>query len=117
MKGFGAYLKEQRSRRGLSIRKAAALVGVSPSRLGEIERGESYRTLRETRPSRELIESLARAYEIDVNGLLEMAGYQSAAAAPAFSPKARLAIELFESLDPDRQELALEMLKLFSRQG
>ena len=113
MSRFGAYLKELRERQNWTVRKAAAVIGVSPSRLAEIERGESYRTLRETKPSRDLITRMAKAYEVSCDILLELAGYQVNKAMPETTPDARLMLELYESLPPDHKELAIQMLKVF----
>lgn len=112
MSSFGAYLKELRERQGWTVRKAATTIGVSSSRLAEIERGESYRTLRETKPSRDLIVRMAKAYDVSSDVLLELAGYQVNKAMPETTPDARLMLELYTSLPPDRQELAIQMLKV-----
>lgn len=115
MSKFGTYLKELREAKGWTVRKAASMIDVSPSRLAEIERGESYRTLRETMPSRELIGRMAKAYEVSADILLELAGYQVNKAIPEISAEARLVLELFEGLSPERKDLAIQMLRVFAR--
>ena len=64
---LGAFIKEQRTRSALSIRKLADQAGISNPYLSQIERG-----LR--KPSAEILKSLARALEISTESLYERAG-------------------------------------------
>lgn len=50
---FGAYLKHYRSERGLTLRRIAEAVGVDPSYLSRLERGDI------ANPSEEILEGLA----------------------------------------------------------
>ncbi|MEZ5175334.1 MAG: helix-turn-helix transcriptional regulator [Acidimicrobiia bacterium] len=63
----GAFIKEQRERSALSIRKLAELTGVSNPYLSQIERG-----LR--RPSADILRSIADALSIRTETLYEKAG-------------------------------------------
>jgi transcriptional regulator with XRE-family HTH domain len=110
---FGSYLKEQRKARGLTLSKAAELIGISTSRLAEIERGTSYHTDHATRPSRELVEKIAKAFDLPRDMLLIEAGHPVDAVSE-LSPEARRLLLLFETLSPERKRLALGMLRLLA---
>jgi len=64
---LGAFIKEQRTRSALSVRKLADQAGISNPYLSQIERG-----LR--KPSAEILKSIARALEISTETLYERAG-------------------------------------------
>ncbi len=64
---LGTFIKEQRTRSALSVRKLADQAGISNPYLSQIERG-----LR--KPSAEILKSLARALEISTESLYERAG-------------------------------------------
>ena len=64
---LGAFIKEQRTRSALSIRKLADQAGISNPYLSQIERG-----LR--KPSAEILMSIARALDIRTESLYERAG-------------------------------------------
>ena len=64
---LGAFIKEQRTRSALSVRKLADQAGISNPYLSQIERG-----LR--KPSAEILKSIARALEISTESLYERAG-------------------------------------------
>lgn len=64
---LGAFIREQRERRALSVRRLADLAGVSNPYLSQIERG-----LR--RPSAEILRGISRALAIPVEALYERAG-------------------------------------------
>ena len=63
----GAFIKEQRERSSLSIRKLAELTGVSNPYLSQIERGIR-------KPSAEILRSIAGALSIRTETLYETAG-------------------------------------------
>jgi transcriptional regulator with XRE-family HTH domain len=63
----GTFIKEQRERSSLSIRKLAELTGVSNPYLSQIERGIR-------RPSAEILRSIASALSIRTETLYEKAG-------------------------------------------
>ncbi len=63
----GVFIKEQRERSSLSIRKLAEMTGVSNPYLSQIERGIR-------RPSAEILRSIADALSIQTETLYEKAG-------------------------------------------
>ena len=71
---LGTYLRQLRSARNLSLRKAAAGVGVSASRLGELEANRSRVTHKATKPATDLLIKLARFYDQPLGTLLALAG-------------------------------------------
>lgn len=64
---IGAFIREQRERSALSLRKLAERAGISNPYLSQIERG-----LR--KPSADILKSLARALSISAETLYERAG-------------------------------------------
>ncbi|MDQ3783108.1 MAG: helix-turn-helix transcriptional regulator [Actinomycetota bacterium] len=64
---LGAFIRDQRERSAMSLRKLAETAGISNPYLSQIERG-----LR--RPSAEILKSLARALSISAETLYERAG-------------------------------------------
>jgi transcriptional regulator with XRE-family HTH domain len=69
MNSFGAYLKELRKSRRLSLKQVEAKAGVSNAYLSQLERG-----LRKP-PHPEILQRLAKAYEVPVEDLLREAGF------------------------------------------
>ncbi|HEX5069474.1 MAG TPA: helix-turn-helix transcriptional regulator [Vicinamibacterales bacterium] len=72
-RGFGSYLRHQREQRrgkdaAFSVRQVAARVGIEPSYLSKIERGE------QPPPSEETIAAIARELDEDTDVLLALAG-------------------------------------------
>lgn len=113
---FGSYLKAQRKARGWTLKEAADRIGTSTSRLAEVERGKSYHTEHATRPSRDLVERMAKAYELPADLLLIEAGY-TPSPAKELSPEASRMLLLFESLPLDRRQLALGILRLMAEEA
>lgn len=64
---LGDFIRDQRERSALSLRKLADLAGISNPYLSQIERG-----LR--KPSAEILQSIARALSIRAEALYERAG-------------------------------------------
>lgn len=111
LSGFGAQVRAKREMLGWTVRDAAPRLGISRSRLSEIERGQSYSTGNPTRPSRELVEKIAEVYGLPLELLLVLAGYPEEAPLE-LSPASRDMLVLFERLTPDGQRLALGMLRM-----
>ena len=63
----GSYIRQQRERSAISLRKLAERAGISNPYLSQIERG-----LR--KPSAEILKSIARALSISAETLFERAG-------------------------------------------
>jgi transcriptional regulator with XRE-family HTH domain len=59
---LNSLLRDLRDSRGESLRSAARALGVDPSHLSRIERGEKY-------PSRDLQERVARHYDVNPDDL------------------------------------------------
>lgn len=64
---LGGYIREQRERANLSLRRLADSAGISNPYLSQIERGIR-------RPSAEILKRLSRALEISANSLYAQAG-------------------------------------------
>ncbi|MDJ0959255.1 MAG: helix-turn-helix transcriptional regulator [Acidimicrobiia bacterium] len=64
---LGAFIRQQRERSAMSLRKLAEAAGISNPYLSQIERG-----LR--KPSAEILKSIARALSIRAESLYERAG-------------------------------------------
>ncbi len=111
MQDFGAFIKSKREARNWTLREAADHIDISSSRLSEIERGVSYHTERPTRPTPDLVERIARVYDVPVAYALAEAGYTPHNGL-RLAPDAELLVSLFESLDRERRELALDFLRL-----
>ncbi len=70
---FSNKIKEIREQKGWSIRRAAKLIGISHTRLMELETGiSSYR--KKTKPSIENIVKIAKIYELSIVDLIKLAG-------------------------------------------
>ena len=113
MSQFGPYIKAQREARGWSLREASLKIKTSSSRLKEVERGKSYHTDHATKPSRELVQRIATAYDLPKDVLLAQAGYE-AGPLTELSQEALKLIGLFETLPADRKELALGIISLLA---
>ncbi|MCL1594179.1 MAG: helix-turn-helix domain-containing protein [Actinomycetia bacterium] len=98
----GSFIKEQRERSALSIRKLAELTGVSNPYLSQIERG--VRT-----PSAEILRSIAGALSIRTETLYQRAGLLDEKESPAVSD----AILADESLSEGQKKALMEIYSSF----
>lgn len=64
---LGEFIRQQRQRADLSLRRLADMAGISNPYLSQIERGIR-------KPSAEILKSLSRALEISANSLYSKAG-------------------------------------------
>ena len=112
---FGAYLRQLRNERGLSLRKAALLMGIGHMRLDEIEKGKSRSTGNATHPKRELVVAIADAYDVPRDALLEMAGY--AREHPELTGDEQLLFTTIRRLDDHHRDLAVQIVALLDRAG
>ncbi|MBO9541100.1 helix-turn-helix transcriptional regulator [bacterium] len=71
---IGEYLKELRHQRNLSAREAAKRIGISYTRLQELENGYSRTTGKPTSPTTDVLIKIAKGYEQPLPLLLQMAG-------------------------------------------
>ena len=65
---LGSFIKQQRERANLSLRRLADTAGISNPYLSQIERGIR-------KPSAEILSRLSRALEISANSLYSRAGF------------------------------------------
>jgi len=100
---LGSYIRQQRERSAMSLRKLASAAGISNPYLSQIERG-----LR--KPSAEILKSLARALSISAETLYERAGLLDNAGIRRYVPEA---IASDESLTKSQKVALLEIYHSF----
>ena len=105
---FGAYVRarreaRRRNDRGFSVRQVAARIGIEPSYLSKIERGE------QRPPSEATIVKLAGDLDEDADALLAMAGKVSGDLQAVIRRRPRLFADLIRELKnmPDQAVLRL----------
>jgi len=108
MAALGDFVREQRERlretdRRYSVRQVAARVGIQPSYLSKVERGEV------PPPSEETLVRLAREIQVDADVLLAMAGKVSSDLQETIRRRPRLFAQLIRELRdlPDHAVLRL----------
>lgn len=70
---FSTFMTEKRKELGLSLRKAAEIIGLSHSYLDKLEKGDESGD--DFTPSPKILKSIARAYEVEYDYLMELCGY------------------------------------------
>lgn len=110
---IGEHLKKLRLERGLSAREAAKRIGISYTRLQELESGISRTTGKPTSPSTDLLIKIAKGYHQPIPLLLEMAGLS-----PVSQDQHQEAelIKVFRELSPKGRELALALIQTVEAQ-
>jgi transcriptional regulator with XRE-family HTH domain len=103
VEGIGAFIREQRERSALSLRKLAERAGISNPYLSQIERG-----LR--KPSADILKSLARALSISAETLYERAGLLERRPAP----DVEAAIDNDPNLTPSQKQALQEIYRTFA---
>ncbi len=73
---FGEMLLSERTKRGLSLRAASAIIGISHTYLSELESGHDPRTGQKPLPSSDVIYKICKAYEIDSSVSSLFLGYK-----------------------------------------
>lgn len=73
---LGAYLREQRQRKGLSIRQLAERARVDHAYLVRLEGGK------QAKPSADILQRIADALDLDFNGMLPFIGVRPDSALP-----------------------------------
>src|SRR5438876_8458783 len=108
MSEFGEYLRQRRLLKqqfdpGFSLRRVAAAIGVEPSYLSKVERGE------QPPPSEKTVAALARALGEDPDMLLALAGKVSTDLQEIIRKRPQLFAQLIRELKdmPDRAVLRL----------
>ena len=102
---LGEFIRQQRERANLSLRRLADKAGISNPYLSQIERGIR-------RPSAEILKSLSRALEISANSLYTKAGLIDEELPPASVFEA---IEGDDRLAPDQKKVLLDMYRALVR--
>ena len=98
----GSFIKEQRERSALSIRKLADMTGVSNPYLSQIERGVR-------KPSAEILRAISEALAIRTETLYEHAGLLDRVDAPAVQD----AIEADAKLTTRQKQALMEIYESF----
>jgi transcriptional regulator with XRE-family HTH domain len=96
---LGAFIRQQRERANLSLRRLAERAEISNPYLSQIERGIR-------RPSAEILSRLSRALEISANTLYSRAGLIDG---PLESPSIFEAVEADRLLSPSEKKVLLDM--------
>lgn len=103
----GAFIREQRERSRISLRKLADAAGISNPYLSQIERG-----LR--KPSAEILKGIAKSLSISAETLYAQAGLLEGNDAP---PSVVEAVEHDPRLDPNQKQLLLDLYRTFVQDG
>lgn len=98
---LGSFIRQQRERANLSLRRLADSAGISNPYLSQIERG-----IRQ--PSAEILSRLSRALEISANSLYSKAGFLDE---ELQSPTISDAIDADVRLSPSQKKVLLDMYK------
>nr|MBO2499397.1 XRE family transcriptional regulator [Acidimicrobiia bacterium] len=98
---LGEFIRQQRQRANLSLRRLADRAGISNPYLSQIERGIR-------KPSAQILKQLSRALSISAETLYSRAGLIEDGANP---PTVVEAIEADERLTPRQKQVLLEMYR------
>jgi len=98
---LGDFIRQQRERANLSLRRLADTAGISNPYLSQIERGIR-------KPSAEILSRLSRALEISANSLYSKAGLMDG---EFQSPTVFEAIEADERLSSSHKKVLLDMYR------
>ena len=102
---LGEFIRQQRERANLSLRRLAEKAEISNPYLSQIERGIR-------KPSAEILKNLSRALEISANSLYTKAGLIDEELPP---PTITEAIAADEKLDGDQKKVLLDMYRALIR--
>ena len=102
---LGEFIRQQRERTNLSLRRLAEKAGISNPYLSQIERGLK-------KPSAEILARISRALEISANSLYKRAGLIDEDLAPVSVFEA---IEADERLTGEQKKLLLDMYRTLVR--
>jgi transcriptional regulator with XRE-family HTH domain len=103
----GDFIREQRERANLSLRRLADRAGISNPYLSQIERGIR-------KPSAEILKRLSRALEISAESLYTRAGLIDAGPA---APTVIEAIEADRRLTPRQKQVLLDLYRALAEAG
>lgn len=110
---IGEYLKKLRQERNLSAREAAKRIGISYTRLQELEMGTSRTTGKATSPSTDVLIKIAKGYDQPLPLLLEMAGLSPVS--PDERQEAEL-LKMFRGLSPRGRDLSVALIRAVQAQ-
>ncbi len=102
---LGEFIRTQRERANLSLRRLAEKAGISNPYLSQIERGIR-------KPSAEILKNLSRALEISSNTLYKRAGLIDEDLPPV---SVFDAIEHDDRLDAEQKKVLLDMYRTLTR--
>ncbi len=102
---LGDFIRQQRERANLSLRRLADTAGISNPYLSQIERGIR-------KPSAEILKRLSRALEISANSMYTKAGLFDE---EFDSPSVLDAIDADQGLTPDQKKVLLDLYRTMSR--
>lgn len=103
---MGSFIRQQRERANLSLRRLATKAGISNPYLSQIERG-----LR--KPSAEILKSIARGLSIQAESLYAKAGLIEDGTTP---PTVIESIEHDETLNQRQKQMLLDLYRAFSEE-
>lgn len=98
---LGEYIREQRERANLSLRRLADRAGISNPYLSQIERGIR-------KPSAEILKQLSRALQISAETMYSRAGLIEEGSNP---PTVVEAVEADEGLSPRHKQVLLDLYR------
>lgn len=110
---LGDYLKSLRLDRNLSAREAARRIGISYTRLQEVESGVSRTTGKPTTPKLDLLIKIAKGYDQPLPLLLEMTGLASTKVNE--QQEAEL-LQTFRSLSSTGRDLVMSLVRAVENQ-
>jgi transcriptional regulator with XRE-family HTH domain len=106
-KDIGEFIRQQRERANLSLRRLAERAGISNPYLSQIERG-----LR--KPSAEILKSIARALSIQAESMYARAGLLEEGTKP---PTVVRAVEEDPHLNPRQRQVLLDLYRTLLESG
>lgn len=98
---LGTLIKNRRLELKLSLRKAAELAGISHNYLSILEKAHDPRSNTPIKPTFETLKLISKAYKININELLELAGYNEYI---KFAKEVYMAEDLAKFVPSDYQE-------------
>lgn len=98
---LGEFIRQQRQRANLSLRKLADRAGISNPYLSQIERGIR-------KPSAEILKQLSRALQISAETMYSQAGLIEEGSNP---PTVVEAVEADEALSPRHKQVLLDLYR------
>lgn len=105
--GFAGILMQMRKDRGLSLREASAMIGISHTYLSALEKGVDPRTGGSVSPSDDVLIKISRAYDIEYAKLIAFFGIRENQNAYIYMAHQ---LHALKKTDPDRFREILEII-------